>query len=72
MKRTIALLAITLALAPTPVLLASLDGPYISHVGDTRPGYTMVASGDGYDPETVQVVDRSPQTRTMPPGPRGP
>jgi len=60
-NRTIQL-AFILALAPTPILRASSDGPYIVHVSDTRPGYTAVVSGGGYDPETVRVVVHVPGT----------
>ncbi len=62
MKRTIALLTTAFALVPTPSLLASSNGPYATHVSDTRPGYAMVVSGGGYDPETVQVVVHVPGT----------
>jgi len=49
------------AAAPNAIA-ADPDGPYIVHVSDARPGYTMIVSGGGFDPKTVQVVIHIPGT----------
>lgn len=40
------------------------NGPYVVHISDTAPGETMVISGGGFDPKTVEVVIHIPGTLT--------
>ncbi len=60
--RTIVLLVLLLPAVASLAVAADPDGPYIVHVSDTRPGYTMIVSGGGYDPKTVRVVVHIPGT----------
>ena len=46
---------ITLLLLALP-FAAAAQAPYLTHVSDTPPGYTMVLSGGDFNPATVQVV----------------
>ncbi|MBM4046879.1 MAG: hypothetical protein FJ279_17375 [Planctomycetes bacterium] len=41
---------------------AAAEGPYIVHVSDTAPDYTMAICGGGFDPAAVQVVVHVPGT----------
>ncbi len=52
--------ALILSLLVFSAQAESDDGPYIVHVSDTPPGYTMVITGGGYDPRTVKVVIHYP------------
>ena len=45
-----------LPFSPTLIAAENNGGPYIVHIADTKPGQTMVISGGGYNPETVQVI----------------
>ena len=44
----------------TKLWASTTDGPYIVHVSDTPPGYTMVITGGGYNPRTVEVLIHYP------------
>lgn len=50
--------------AQAPDAADSESGPYLVHVSDTAPGETMVLSGGGYDPATVEVLVHIPGTLT--------
>lgn len=52
------------AFAPALTTAGMDDGPYIVHVSDTPPDYTLVISGGGYDPQSVRVIVHVPGTLT--------